>query len=81
MGLQFGDHEEHDDFDPSLGMDWYAQINMGIDEVRMLYSAICYALETWPGAPRRPYEEQEYLIYMKGKLFAMILDYQFSEGQ
>ena len=81
MALHYDDYEDYDDFDPSLGMDWYAQINMGIDEVRMLYSAICYAIETWPGAPRRPYEEQEYLIYMKGKLFAMILDYQFSEGQ
>jgi len=47
----------------------------------MLYSVICYALETWPGYPARPLEEQEYLMYMKGKIFAMILDYQFSEGQ
>ena len=41
--------------------DWYATLNMGIDEVRALYSIISYAYETWPGAPRRPYEEQEYL--------------------
>ena len=81
MGLQYGDYDEDDDFDPSLGMDWYAQVNMGIDETRMLYSVICYALETWPGHPARPLEEQEYLMYMKGKIFAMILDYQFSEGQ
>ena len=81
MGLHYDDHEEHDDFDPSLGMDWYAQVNKGIDETRMLYSVICYALETWPGYPARPLEEQEYLMYMKGKIFAMILDYQFSEGQ
>jgi|TARA_B100001939_G_scaffold91259_1_gene78227 hypothetical protein len=80
MATYYDDYDDNE-FDPSLGMDWYAQVNLGIDETRMLYSHICYALETWPGAPRRPVEEQEYLKYLKGKLFAMILDYQFSEGQ
>ena len=50
---------------------------MGIDEVRAMYEIISYALETWPGSPRRPVEEQEYLSYMKKKLFAMISDYNF----
>ena len=26
--------------------DWYATLNMGIDEIRALYSVICYAYET-----------------------------------
>ena len=48
---------------------------MGIDELRAMYGVFDYAYQTWPGAPKRPLEEQEYLRYMKNKLFAMILEY------
>ena len=48
---------------------------MGIDEIRLLYDHICYSIETWPGSPRRPPEEQEYLHIMKNRLFAMIMEY------
>ncbi len=54
---------------------WY----IGIGEIRMLYSHVCYAIETWPGSPRRPAEEQEYLKSLRTRLFAMIADYSFSE--
>jgi hypothetical protein len=77
MATNYDDFD--DGFDPDLGMDWYAQINMGIDEVRMLYKHICFAIETWPGSPARPAEEQEYLKFLKGRLFALILEYQFTE--
>ena len=50
-----------------------------IDEVRALYSHICFAIETWPGSPRRPAEEQEYLKNLKTRLFAMIADHAFSQ--
>jgi hypothetical protein len=50
-----------------------------IEEIRILYSHVCYAIETWPGSPRRPAEEQEYLKSFKNRLFAMIADYSFSE--
>jgi hypothetical protein len=56
------------------------QVYVCIDEVRMLYSHVCYAIETWPGSPRRPAEEQEYLKSLKTRLFAMIADYSFSEN-
>tara|TARA_B100001142_G_C13888847_1_gene483064 strand:+ start:83 stop:298 length:216 start_codon:yes stop_codon:yes gene_type:complete len=56
------------------------QLYIGIDEIRMLYSHVCYAIETWPGSPRRPAEEQEYLKSLKTRLFAMIADYSFSEN-
>ena len=51
-----------------------------IDEVRALYSHICFAIETWPGSPRRPAEEPEYLKSLRTRLFAMIADYSFSEN-
>jgi len=54
---------------------------MGIDELRILYDHVCFSIETWPGSPRRPAEEQEYLKYLKGKLFSMICEYQFTEGK
>ena len=70
-----------EDYDPNEDVynQWHIQMTMGIDEVRALYSVINYAYETWPGAPRRPYDEQEYLRMMKNRLFAMIMDYQFTE--
>ena len=72
--------DENDDFDPNLGFEsWYCQVNMGIEELRLLYNHVLYAIETWPGSPARPAEEQEYLLYFKQKLFAMIMDYQYSD--
>ena len=74
----------YDDFDGkeySGDEKWLMQIIMGIDELRILYSHVCYAIETWPGSPARPAEEQEYLKHLKGKLFSMICEYQFTEGQ
>ena len=57
--------------------DWYCSVEMGIDEVRMLYSHVCYSLEMWPGSPARPAEEQEYLRILKMRLFSMITEYSF----
>ncbi len=61
------------------GEDFDYQMFLNIEDVRLLYSHICYAIETWPGAPRRPVEEQEYLHHFKNQLFAMIADYSFSQ--
>jgi|TARA_B100000073_G_scaffold86266_1_gene67040 hypothetical protein len=55
--------------------EWLLTMYMGIDEVRALYSHICFAIETWPGSPRRPAEEQEYLLVLKTRLFAMIMEH------
>ena len=52
---------------------------LSVADVRALYSIVCYSLETWPGAPRRPVEEQEYLHHLKNQLFAMLADYSFTE--
>ena len=52
---------------------------LSVEDVRALYNIICYSIETWPGSPRRPPEEQEYLKYVKNQLFAMLADYSFTE--
>jgi len=49
-----------------------------IDEIRMLYDHVCYSIQMWPGSPARPAEEQEYLVQLKNRLFAMLADYNFS---
>ena len=66
---------EDQDSNEEVYKHWHVQISMGIEELRAMYGIFNYAYETWPGAPKRPYEEQEYLRYMKNKLFAMILEY------
>ena len=74
----------YDDFDGEEYTgeeDFLMQIFMGIDELRVLYSHVCYAIETWPGSPARPPEEQEYLMSLKQRLFAMMCEYQISGTQ
>lgn len=68
------DTSPKDDYDE----DWYCEFRMGIHDVKSLYSTISFALETWPGSPRRPVEEQEYLIHIKQQLFAMLAEYTFT---
>ena len=55
------------------------EMYLTVDEIRMLYNHVCYSIETWPGYPRRPREEQEYLKNLKNRLFAMLADYSFTE--
>ena len=59
--------------------EWYCSVNIGIDEVRAMYSHLEYSLKMWPGSPARPAEEQQFLMDMKDKYFAMLMEYNFSE--
>ena len=59
--------------------EWACTMTLNIDEVRAMYDHFCYAIETWPGAPRRPADEQIWLDIMKKRMFAMIVDYNFTE--
>tara|TARA_B100002019_G_scaffold209999_1_gene182596 strand:- start:463 stop:711 length:249 start_codon:yes stop_codon:yes gene_type:complete len=77
----FYDEFDDEEYTREQTDEWLMQVFMGIGEVRLLYNHVCYAIETWPGSPARPAEEQEYLMHLKQKLFAMICDYQFTEGQ
>tara|TARA_B100002019_G_scaffold228476_1_gene201756 strand:- start:9860 stop:10087 length:228 start_codon:yes stop_codon:yes gene_type:complete len=66
-----------DDLYPVFEDDWYASLNMGIQELRMLYSHIEYSIKMWPGAPARPVEEQEYLQRLKSRIASVIMQYNF----
>ena len=59
--------------------DYEFELFLSVADVRALYSLVCYSIETWPGSPRRPAEEQEYLRHLKNQLFAMLADYSFTE--
>ncbi len=53
------------------------QIDMRIQDIRLLYYCVLKRIENWEGSPARPAEEQEHLWYMRDSLYRIILDYQF----
>jgi len=60
--------------------DIFYDVTLGINDVRVLHYAISEAIKNWPGAPARPYEEQEFLMHLKSQLFAMLADHTFNNG-
>jgi len=60
--------------------EWQGEIVMSYEDVCRLYSLLCFAEEVWPGAPRRPYDEQEFIKHMKKVVFSMKADYVFYHG-
>lgn len=55
------------------------QVNLTISDVRLLHHSVLETIKYWPGAPARPYEEQEHLWYVRDTLQRMILDYTFNQ--
>ena len=68
-------HRDHDD------MEWWADIRFNIREVRMVYSSLENYKTVWQGEPDRPKEEMEFVDWYKGRLFAMITDYNYTHHQ
>ena len=50
------------------------ELEMSIEDCRVLYQAVCDAIKWWPGAPARPAEEQEKLMQMKLFLFSIMCE-------
>ena len=63
--------EDEQDFD--------YQVNLRIEDVRLLQHCVNETIRLWPGAPARPAEEQEHLRYLRDSLFRMSVDYNFRE--
>ena len=61
-------------------LDWSMELNMGIEETRMLYDAVsCYA-EIWPGKnENKPIAEKVRLLSLQNRLFAVILDHNLTQ--
>tara|TARA_B100000287_G_scaffold167460_1_gene158009 strand:+ start:826 stop:1107 length:282 start_codon:yes stop_codon:yes gene_type:complete len=60
--------------------EWWVQLKMDAKEVRLLYSMICFYLSNYSGAPGRPPDEENYLKFLKGELYKMIQDYNFTHN-
>ena len=76
-----GKKEDYDFIPPDDNMEWWCQWRMNIKDVRMVYSSIDYYSSIWPGPPTRPQEEKEFLENYKGKLFAMLSDYNYNNHE
>ena len=57
--------------------EWESTIHLKIEAVYALRSVLKYALETWPGSPARPAEEQEFLFTMIELTNRLALEYSF----
>ena len=55
------------------------QVDMSIEDVRLLHHCVQETIKNWPGSPARPCEEQEHLWYVRDWLYRMILDYNFHQ--
>ena len=48
------------------------EIEISLEDTRVLYQAVCDAIQYWPGSPARPPEEQERMQQMKLFLFSIM---------
>ena len=60
---------------------WWAEQRFNIREVRMISSTLQNYKTVWQGEPQRPKEEMEFVDWYRGKLFAMITDYNYSHHE
>ncbi len=52
-------------------------VDLTIEDIKLMYHCVQETIKYWPGAPARPYEEQEHLWYLRDSLYRMILEYRF----
>ena len=69
------EYDSFDDEEPAYSLD------LSIDAIRALHSHFEYSIQMWPGAPRRPAEEQEFLMYMKSTMFTILLEHNFENNE
>ena len=62
-------NEEHD-YDYTM--------HMSIHDVQLMSYCVEQAIKYWPGAPARPYEEQEQLNHMRDQFKRMIFEHSFN---
>ena len=60
---------------------WWAEQRFNIREVRMISSSLDNYKTIWQGEPTRPKEEMEFVDWYRGRLFAMISDYNYTHHE
>ena len=48
------------------------------EDVYLLYHCVCETIRLWPGAPARPYHEQEHLRYLRDQFYIGVLEHKFN---
>ena len=61
--------------------DYVYALDLTIDAVRALHSHLDYSLHMWPGAPRRPIEEQEFLKHLRSTMFTIMLEHSYENSE
>ena len=52
-------------------------MDFDIGDIYLLYHCLQETIKMWPGAPARPYEEQQHLWDLRDNLYRCILDHKF----
>jgi hypothetical protein len=73
----FDGFEGFEDFGEDDFVDVF-HIDMGIDDVRLMYDCIIRRIDSWEGYPKRPLGEQADLTRLRDLFFAMILEHNFN---
>jgi len=55
------------------------ELEMSVADCRTLYTAVCDAINAWPGSPARPAEEQEKMRQLKYFLFSILAEASLEE--
>jgi hypothetical protein len=56
------------------------QINLTIEDIRLIHHSVQETLKFWPGSPARNADEQEHLWYLRDSFFRIMMDYNFNKN-
>ena len=60
--------------------DGYYQLDVGIEDIYLLYHCVQETIKNWPGSPARPAHEQEHLWYLRDSFYRMVLEDRFEKS-
>ena len=55
------------------------RLHLSIHDIRLIHYSVQEAIKYWPGAPARPYEEQEHLWYLRDEMFRCLMEHSFHQ--
>jgi len=55
------------------------QLDLGIEDIYLLYDCVCRRLQTWEGSPQRHPFEQEHLWWLRDELYKCVLEHKFTD--
>jgi len=55
-------------------------VTLSAADVNLLHHCISETIKNWPGAPARPWEEQEHLWHLRDSMYRMILETRYNNS-